>query len=82
MKFNLDGTDMIYSTYLGEGGTQGFDIAVDDNGEAYVTGQTASPIFPVTSGAFDETYNGIWDGFVSRLDSQAVTYFFDLPGWY
>lgn len=69
IKLNPSGTNLDYSTYLGTGGTQGFDIVVGNNGEAYVTGQTASASFPVTSGAFDETHNGDWDGFVSQLNA-------------
>lgn len=76
IKLNPSGTSLDYSTYLGTDGTQGFDIVVGSNGEAYITGQTASPSFPVTSGAFDETYNGNWDGFVSQLDSTGSNLIF------
>ena len=42
-----DGTGVLYSTYLsGQGYSSGAGIAVDANGNAYVTG-TASPGFPV-----------------------------------
>ncbi len=59
-----------YSTYLG--GTNaniGSSIAVDATGATYVTGQTESTSFPVTSGAFQTTYQGgISDCFVSKLN--------------
>ena len=48
-----DASSLIYSTYIG--GTfddYGYAIAVDSAGSAYVTGQTDSGDFPVTSGAF------------------------------
>ena len=48
---------LIYSTYLGGGvgggeGDEGYGIAVDSAGNAYVTGATGAADFPVTPGAF------------------------------
>jgi hypothetical protein len=41
-----------YSTYLGGNNVdQGFAVAVDGNGDAYVVGETSSTNFPVTPGA-------------------------------
>src|SRR5215217_907084 len=60
-----------YSTFLG--GTtddQGFDIAVDGNGRAYVTGRTTSEDFPTTRGAFDRTLGGSQDAFVTKLNAS------------
>ena len=59
-----------YSTYLGPpaGLTEGYAIAVDASGSAYVTGRTSQP-FPTTPGAFDTTYNtGYGDVYVSKLN--------------
>ncbi|MBA2302255.1 MAG: SBBP repeat-containing protein, partial [Acidobacteria bacterium] len=60
---------LVYSTYLG--GNRG-DFAeateVDAAGNAYVTGYTASNDFPATAGAFDTTYNGNVDVFVTKLN--------------
>ncbi|MFQ5747053.1 MAG: SBBP repeat-containing protein [Gemmatimonadota bacterium] len=48
------------------------DIAVDPQGNIYVTGGTASPNFPVTPGSFDQTFNStapdLHDVFVTKLD--------------
>jgi len=72
-KLNSSGTSLGYSTYLGVGGTQGFRIAVNGNGEAYVVGQTAATTFPTTSGAFDQTHNGgLFDGFVTRFNASGT----------
>ncbi|WP_165280022.1 DUF7507 domain-containing protein [Paenibacillus protaetiae] len=42
-------------------------IAVDGAGSAYVTGQTLSPDFPVTPGAFQMSIGGAQDAFVTKL---------------
>jgi beta-propeller repeat-containing protein len=77
-KFTPDGTSLIYSTFIGGAGReQGQGIAVDDNGNAYVTGITESfdsPFtsayegFPVTAEAFQR--RGSYDAFVSKLNAK------------
>jgi len=58
-KFTPDGTALAYSTFLGGSGFErGSGIAVDDAGNAYVTGFTASNDFPITPNAFQKTCNG------------------------
>jgi hypothetical protein len=52
-KFSPDGDSLVYSTYLGGNGYDfAYAIAVDSDHNAYVTGQTDSPNFPTTSGAY------------------------------
>jgi len=59
---------LIYSTYLGgEGNEDGFDIAVDSSGNAYITGNTKSTNFPCLNQY--QTYQGEFDAFVSRIDT-------------
>ncbi|HEX2030473.1 MAG TPA: SBBP repeat-containing protein, partial [Actinomycetota bacterium] len=67
------GTALEYAGYIGgHVADEGKDIAVDDEGNAYVVGHTASPAstFPDVAGP-DLTYNGgedgIGDGFVARV---------------
>ena len=67
-KLDATGTSLRYSTYLGGSGSeQGYAIAVDTNGYAYVTGRTASTDFPRRD-AFQPNYGGgAFDAFVTRL---------------
>ncbi|MBM3747347.1 MAG: hypothetical protein FJW34_16295, partial [Acidobacteria bacterium] len=65
---NPTGTALLYSTFLGSNGDEwGHRIAVDAAGSAYVAGQTWSGAFPTTTGAFDTSFNGLADVFVSKL---------------
>ena len=58
-----------YSTYLGGSGVdQGYGIAVDSAGNAYVTGSTESTNFP-TANAFQNTFGGGGDAFVTKLNA-------------
>ena len=76
-RFNptLSGTgSLVYSTLLGgTNGNVGTGIAVDASSNAYITGQTASTDFPVTTGAFQSTLKGM-DGnaFVARVDTTTA----------
>ncbi len=58
-KINAAGTAVLYSTYIGGRNTENlYGIAVDSAGEAWVTGQTNSPDFPVSGGAYQSTLAG------------------------
>jgi photosystem II stability/assembly factor-like uncharacterized protein len=58
-----------YSTLLGSGGgEQGNSIAVDSQGNAYITGTTSAGVFPTTAGAF-QTNGGFGGAFISKLDA-------------
>jgi hypothetical protein len=59
-----------YSTFLGgKGGDAGLGIATDAAGNAYVTGGTGSPEFPITQGAILETLkNPNATGFVAKIN--------------
>jgi len=67
---NSSGSALLYSTYLGgTGNDEGFRIAVDSAGMAYIAGMTASSDFPVSSGAFQTVFGGgASDAFVAKLD--------------
>ena len=57
-----------YSTFLGGGGPDAA-LGIELKGEdAYLTGFTASPNFPVTANAYDQTFNGgMGEAFVAKL---------------
>jgi hypothetical protein len=71
-KVNATGSALVYSTYLGGGAILnatddwGEGIAVDAAGSAYVTGETYSPDFPTTAGAYDRSRAGL-DAFVVKF---------------
>lgn len=72
-KLNPDGSNLIYSTFLGGGwADQANGIAVDAAGSAYVTGTTYGSNFPTTPGAFDTSFNGYYDAFVTKLNPQGT----------
>jgi hypothetical protein len=75
-KLNPAGSALVYSTYLGgESFDFGLGIAVDTAGSAYVVGQTFSPGFPTTPGAFQPVpfRPGSIDAFVTKLDPTGST---------
>jgi hypothetical protein len=71
VKLDATGSNLVYSTYLGGRNNEehAYAIALDSVGNAYLTGVTASTDFPTTVGAFDRTFNGVWDAFVTKLDT-------------
>lgn len=68
-KLSPDGSHLEYSTYLGGNRLDAaFGIAVDAHGNAFVAGDTRSPSFPATPGAFDKAFNGQTDAFVAEVN--------------
>lgn len=63
---------MAFSTYFG--GAEDWEhtrgIAAGDDGSIYIVGGTASDDFPTTAGAYDETFNGDVDVFVSKFTPE------------
>jgi uncharacterized protein (TIGR03437 family) len=70
-KWSADGSQVLYSTYLGGSQKDGVSgIAVDGSGSAYVTGLTSSPDFPTTPGAFQTKLTTTQDVFVAKLSAD------------
>jgi hypothetical protein len=65
---------VVYSTYLGGSVSDaGTGITVDASGNAYVVGTTTSADFPVTEGAFQTSYGGNGDAFVTELNPTGTS---------
>ncbi len=73
-KLEAGGAALGYSSYLGGSGIdEGYGLALDGAGNAYLTGDTHSADFPTTAGAFDTTFNGGgFDAFVTKLDAAGA----------
>ena len=60
IKYNEDGTQRLFATYIG--GTDGEEmphsLVVNENNELLIMGTTGSSDFPTTSNAYDQTFNG------------------------
>jgi len=71
-KISNDGSSLLWSTFIGGTNNDGAaKIAFDDNNNLILTGSTGSIDFPITSNAFDKTYNGEdYDAFVSKLSND------------
>ncbi len=76
MKVTPDGSAIVYATLLGGSWEdRATSMSVDAEGAAWVTGETLSPDFPATAGAFQPKYGGTGmmgeqrygDAFVARI---------------
>ncbi|MGH9760363.1 MAG: SBBP repeat-containing protein, partial [Blastocatellia bacterium] len=75
-KFSQSGT-LVYSTLIGGKNSHEIGwIAVNDAGEAYVTGSTNSTDFPTTPGSYQERLAGRFDSFVTKFDAQGHSLLF------
>jgi hypothetical protein len=76
-KFQLNGSGLFYSTFLGGSGAEGgTSIAVDSVGRAYVAGGTSSTDFPVLHPVQAHLAGGIQDAFVTKLSATGNALFF------
>jgi hypothetical protein len=74
-KMNPSGTALIYSTYLGGTGAEaGVGIALDTNGDAFLTGSTVSTDFPIAGAVFQPKFGGgNADVFVAELNPTGTS---------
>jgi photosystem II stability/assembly factor-like uncharacterized protein len=80
-KINAAGNALVYSTFLGGPlnaqdfsgvNAQAFAIALDPAGNAYITGSSSSPAFPVTPGSYQPFNRGFNDAFISKLSMSYI----------
>ena len=82
-KFNEDGSELLYATYLGGAGNETpHSLVVDENDNLYLLGATSSTNFPTLTNSFDVSFNGGFaelnnhlyfsasDLFISKLSSD------------
>ena len=68
-KFTGTGS-LLWSTYLGGSGEDlSHDAATDSSGNVLITGNTESTDFPITSGAYQASYLGNGDAYLSKFNS-------------
>jgi hypothetical protein len=82
-KFSPSGKTLVYSTFLGGGDSdEGYGIALDASGAAYITGMTSSSDFPILN-AYQETIQARPDAFVTKLNpaGASLAYSSYLGGW-
>ena len=73
-KVNPAGSALVYSTVIDGTGSEGANaVALDAAGNAWLTGITGSADFPVSPDAFDPSFNGVADAFVSELSADGST---------
>ena len=80
-KLNSTGSGLVYSILLGrDGDDDGIAIAVDKSGNAYVTGTTDSPDFPIvnpidnTCGPSGENFCETHDAFISKINATGTAF--------
>jgi hypothetical protein len=75
-KIDPDGSQIIYSTYLGGSGKDGSGgayLAVNSYGDVWITGETRSADFPIFN-AYQSVYRGgISDNFISKISHDGST---------
>lgn len=74
-KLNAAGTALVYSTYIGASSADSAAaLTVDSSNNVYIAGRTSDAIvdYPTTAGAFDTTFNGVDDAFVTKLNDTGT----------
>lgn len=68
-KFNAAGNALIYGTYIGgTNNEQPHSMVVDSAGNLFIAGRTYSSDYPVQAGSYDNTFNGVADLVVTKLN--------------
>jgi len=79
-KLSEDGSTILYSTFIGGSDYDyGYSIALDNDGNAYVTGYTKSIDFPTSENAYNRTHCGVRDCFIFKLLIEDTTRGIGIP---
>ena len=77
LKLNANGSALVFSTYIGGGGTDiGFGLIADSTGNAFLVGRTISSDFPTTPGALQTSLGGSTDVFVVKVNPTGSAYLY------
>jgi Beta-propeller repeat len=72
---------VVYLTYLGgSAADDASGVAVDEHGNAYIAGRTASADFPCSRGALQSSLRGSGDAFVAKIDPSGRIVYSTLLG--
>jgi Beta-propeller repeat len=75
-KFSADGTSLIYSTYVGgPSSVNTVGLAVDAQGNAYVSGSSQTIDFPFTPGSYRSP---LYNGFLFKLDATGTSLIYSM----
>lgn len=70
-KFDNSLSSLLWASYIGGSNADAiYSLALDNNQDLYITGGTISTNFPVSSAAFQPSYNGAIDGFISKISKN------------
>lgn len=73
-KYNPDGSNLLYATYLGGESTDNPISLINDNEDnLYIYGSSGSYEYPISSSAFQTTNNGVVDIIVSKLSADGTS---------
>ena len=68
-----DPGDLLYSSFVGGNDLdRGYSLVLDDTGNIVITGYVESTNFPISAGAFDESFNGAVDVFVLKFSPDGT----------
>ncbi|MFZ0548440.1 MAG: SBBP repeat-containing protein [Candidatus Promineifilaceae bacterium] len=75
-KISADGSQLLFSTYLGGGGDDfGSDVTLDAQDNMYIVGSTLSTNFPLLN-PIQATYGGNRDAFISKISGNSYQMLF------
>jgi hypothetical protein len=74
-KLNSALSGLEYSTFIGGSGNDWVNaIALIEAGDVFAIGSSASADFPVSAGAYDKTFGGVFDVFAARLNAAGTAF--------